>query len=136
MGLGSKLSKISKIRKSWDQTTEAAKDLGGSIQADPMKALSVTGLGNVVGYGSGLAAAVATGQRTVEDMKDQAAGLSDKEQARAAAAAAYAQTLIPQAADLGDIRRQRIRRLAMSRSTSGLPSVLGAPTGAKTALGL
>jgi hypothetical protein len=72
----------------------------------------------------------------VSDAKEEARETARQEEAAANAGVAYARSLIPQEADLAEIRRQRMRQFALSRSSSGASGVLGAPAGGKTALGL
>jgi hypothetical protein len=150
MGLGSKLM------KAWHEVDSFARSVKDNDIYDYTKTLlgsganvatlggyrALTGegsskryLADVANVGTG-GIAIPLHNAAILEPRRKAEREVEQEQARAEADAAYAQTLIPQAADLGEIRRQRLRRLALSRSSSGAPGVLGAPTGAKTALGL
>lgn len=129
MGWGSSFG--SALRKAAKNVSNAAVDAVGSVQKDPTSLATLS-----LAPAQGVAASYYTGRRAVQDMKDQAAGMAQTEQERADAAAAYAKTLIPQAADVAEVRRQRLRQYAIARGTTGTVANLGTPSGAKTLLGL
>lgn len=129
MGWGSSFG--SALRKAAKNVSNAASDAVSSVKKDPTSLATLS-----LAPAQGVAASYYTGRRAVQDMKDQAAGMAQTEQERADAAAAYAKTLIPQAADVAEVRRQRLRQYAIARGATGTVASLGTPSGAKTLLGL
>lgn len=129
MGSGNPVKKI----------TEGAKDLYGSAKEDPIGALVSAGT-----LGMGTAATSATYQTAVrvrDDQRDQAAGMAQSEQNKAAAAEARA--INASVKDLDPIALERRRRAAVAtnRGRSGTILTSGTSLGSadvarKTLLGM
>ncbi len=117
----------SRARDPIKKINEGAKDLYGSIKDDPMGALT--------------SAATLGIRRAREDMRDQAAGMAEKEQIRAAEAEARA--VDASVKDLDPISLERRRRAALAANKGRAGTILTAGTslgsadvGRKVLLGL
>lgn len=132
-GGGNPIKKIA--GKVWDGT----KDLVNSAIEDPLGAAATAG---IFGRGVGdVSATYQTGKRVREDMQDQAAGMAQKEQDRAAAAEARA--VDASVKDLDPIALERRRRAALAANKGRSGTILTAGTslgsadvGRKVLLGL
>jgi len=119
--------------------TDGAEDLYGSVKDDPLGALS-SAAGQVTGTQL-LSVGMQSGTRVRDDQRDQAAGMAQKEQERAAAAEARA--IDASVKDLDPIALERRRRAAVATNqgrggtilTSGT-SLGSADVARKTLLGM
>lgn len=120
-----------------NKVIEGAKDAWGSVKDDPFGTLlSAASMGT-----SGFNEAYETGTRAREDQRDQAAGMAEKEQNRAAAAEARAVDASVKEIDAIAVERRRRAAVAANQGRSGTILTSGTTLGSadvarKTLLGM